>query len=50
MGVMLNAAVGFPPREILDALGLITFVTVVLSGYHYLAIFTRRVWSAAAPS
>ncbi len=50
MGVMFGAAVGFPPREILDALGLITFVTIVLSGYQYLAIFTRRAWSAATPS
>jgi cardiolipin synthase (CMP-forming) len=50
MGMMFNAAVGFPPREILDALAVITFVTIVLSGYRYLAIFTRRVWSAAAQS
>lgn len=49
-GVMFNAAVGFPPREILDALALITFVTIVLSGCQYLAIFTRRAWSAAAQS
>ncbi len=48
MGMMLNAAVGFPPRDILDALAVITFVTIVLSGYQYLAIFTRRIWSAAA--
>jgi cardiolipin synthase (CMP-forming) len=45
MGVLFSAAVGFPPREILDALAVITFVTIVLSGYQYLAIFTRRVWS-----
>src|ERR1700749_4815127 len=48
MGMMLNAAVGFPPRDILDALAVLTFVTIVLSGYQYLAIFTRRIWSAAA--
>ena len=47
-GVLFSAAVGFPPREILDALAVITFVTIVLSGYQYLAIFTRRVWSAPA--
>jgi cardiolipin synthase (CMP-forming) len=46
--VMLVAAAGFPPHEILDALALITFVTIVLSGYHYLATFTRRVWSPPA--
>jgi cardiolipin synthase (CMP-forming) len=46
--VMLNAAAGFPPREILDALALLTLVTIVLSGYHYMATFTRRVWSSPA--
>ena len=43
--VMLHAAVGLPSHEILDALALITLVTIVLSGYHYMASFTRRVWS-----
>jgi cardiolipin synthase (CMP-forming) len=47
-GVMFSAAVGFPPREILDALALLTLVTIVLSGYHYMATFTRRVWSPPA--
>lgn len=42
--VMFSAAAGFPPREILDALALLTLVTIVLSGYHYMATFTRRVW------
>ena len=46
--VMLGSAWGFPPREILDALGLVTFVTIVLSGYHYMATFTRRAWSSPA--
>jgi cardiolipin synthase len=44
-GVMFSAAVGFPPREVLDAFALVTLVTIVLSGYHYVATFTRRVWS-----
>jgi cardiolipin synthase (CMP-forming) len=48
MSVMLSAAVGFPPPEILDALALLTFATIVSSGYQYLAIFTRRVWSPPA--
>jgi cardiolipin synthase (CMP-forming) len=48
MGVMLSAAVGFPPHEILDPLAVITFVTIVLSGYQYVATFTRRIWSAPA--
>jgi cardiolipin synthase len=51
MGAMLGAAVGFPPHEVLDALALVTLVTIILSGYHYMAIFTRRAWvSPAQPS
>jgi cardiolipin synthase len=48
MAVMFSAAVGFPPREILDALALLTLVTILLSGYHYMATFTRRAWSPPA--
>ena len=48
MAVMFSAAVGFPPREILDALALLTLVTILLSGYHYMATFTRRIWSPPA--
>jgi cardiolipin synthase (CMP-forming) len=48
MAVMLSAAVGFPPREILDALAWVTLVTIILSGYHYVATFTRRAWAAPA--
>jgi cardiolipin synthase len=48
MGVMLSAAVGFPPREILDALAVITLVTIVLSGYDYVATFSRRAWGSPA--
>jgi cardiolipin synthase len=44
--VMLTAATGFPPREVPEALALVTFVTILLSGYHYMATFTRRAWSA----
>jgi cardiolipin synthase (CMP-forming) len=44
--VMLSDAAGFPPREVPDALALLTFVTILLSGYHYMATFTRRAWSA----
>jgi cardiolipin synthase len=46
--VMLNAAVGVPPREVLEALAVITFATIILSGYHYMATFTRRAWASAA--
>jgi cardiolipin synthase len=44
-GMMFGHATGFPPREVLDALALITLLTIVLSGYHYMATFTRRAWS-----
>ena len=47
-GVMFGAATGFPPREVLDAFALITLVTIVLSGYNYVATFTRRAWSPPA--
>ncbi|HVW69928.1 MAG TPA: CDP-alcohol phosphatidyltransferase family protein [Steroidobacteraceae bacterium] len=47
-GVMFSAATGFPPHELLDALALLTLVTIVLSGYHYVATFTRRVWTPPA--
>jgi cardiolipin synthase (CMP-forming) len=50
MAVMFGAAVGFPPREILDALALLTLVTIVLSGYNYMATFTRRIWAPPAQS
>lgn len=50
MAVMVNATAGFPPHEVLDALALLTLVTIVLSGFHYVATFTRRAWSAPAPS
>ena len=45
MLVMLNAAFGVPPREVLAALALVTLATTVLSGLHYLQIFTRRAWT-----
>jgi cardiolipin synthase len=48
--VMANAAVSLPPHEVLDALALLTFVTTVLSGLHYVATFTRRAWSQPARS
>jgi cardiolipin synthase (CMP-forming) len=42
--VILNAALGVPPHETLDAGALITFATTVLSGLHYVLSFTRRAW------
>ena len=46
--VLLAAATGVPPREILDACALITFATTVISGVHYVLTFTRRAWMQPA--
>ena len=46
--VMLRAASGFPPHEVLDACALITLATTVFSGRNYMATFTRRAWAAPA--
>jgi hypothetical protein len=45
MLVLLNAAFGVPPREVLAVLALATLTTTVLSGLHYLQMFTRRAWT-----
>jgi cardiolipin synthase (CMP-forming) len=45
--VMLHAAAGVPPREMLDAAAVLTLATTVLSGLYYVASFTRRVWTPA---
>lgn len=45
MAVMLGAAVAFPPRDVLRALALTVFATTVLSGLHYVQVFTRRAWA-----
>jgi len=45
MAVMVNAAVGLLPQNVPDALAILTFVTTVLSGLHYIVTFTRRAWS-----
>ena len=50
MAVMLGAAVGFPPREVLRALALTVLTTTVLSGLNYVQAFTRRAWAAVAQS
>jgi cardiolipin synthase len=42
--VMLVAAVGILPQDIVDALGYIMVVTTVLSGADYLYQFTKRAW------
>lgn len=48
MAVMLGAAAGFPPRDVLQALALLVFATTVLSGLNYVQAFARRAWAAAA--
>ena len=50
MLVMLDAAAAVPPREMLDAAAALTLATTVLSGLHYVASFTRRVWTPARPA
>ena len=45
MAVMVNAAVDLLPQSVPDALAILTFVTTVLSGLHYIVTFTRRAWS-----
>ncbi len=44
-GVMVRAATGFPPEEIMEAAAIITLCTTLVSGYGYIATFTRRAWS-----
>ncbi len=50
LGVMVQQAFGLLPHEILDALAVITFVTIIASGCDYLYAFTRRAWDRPAPS
>jgi len=42
--VILAAALDRPPGPALAAAALITLATTVLSGLHYILIFTRRAW------
>jgi cardiolipin synthase len=42
LAAILGAAIGFPTREIVTALAIVTLVTTILSGADYLNIFTRR--------
>lgn len=49
-GVMVLAAVGVPPPEVLAALALAVLATTVLSGIDYVYAFTRRAWDLPAGS
>jgi cardiolipin synthase len=45
VALLVNAAMSFPPHEVLDALAILVFITTVFSGLNYMAIFTRRAWA-----
>ena len=50
MLVLLHAAAGVPPPEILDAGALLTLATTVLSGVHYiLHVHAARLGPPARP-
>src|ERR1700689_1141949 len=44
MLVLLHAALGVPPHEILDVCALIALATTLISAVHYILAFTRRAW------
>jgi cardiolipin synthase (CMP-forming) len=46
LSVMTQAAIGFPPVGLIEALAIVTLVTTVLSGADYIYAFTRRAWAA----
>ena len=48
--VLLKAASGLPPGELLGACTALTFATTVVSGLHYVLSFTRRAWVQPARS
>jgi len=50
VAMLVNAALNFPPREVLDALAVVVFITTVFSGLNYMAVFTRRAWEAPVGS
>jgi len=50
MAMLVNAALGFPPHEILEALAMLVFITTVVSGLNYMAVFTRRAWATPVSS
>ncbi len=50
MMVLLQAAAAAPPREVIDAWGLITLATTVVSGLDYVVTFARRAWFQPARS
>jgi cardiolipin synthase (CMP-forming) len=47
LAVVLHAGHDFPPQSLLDAMAVLTAVTLVLSGWAYVHEFTRRAITAA---
>lgn len=48
LAVILAAASGFPPREVLDALAAVTVITTLASGVDYVARFMERAFAQLA--
>jgi cardiolipin synthase len=46
LAVMIQAAIGLPPVELLAAMAMLAFITTVLSGADYIYAFSRRAWVA----
>jgi cardiolipin synthase len=44
--LLVNAASGFPPHEVLDVLAFLVLASTVISGLNYMTVFTRRAWDA----
>jgi cardiolipin synthase (CMP-forming) len=42
LAAILGAAAELPAREIITALSIVTLLTTIVSGAHYVSIFTRR--------
>jgi cardiolipin synthase len=42
LAAILGAAAGFPTREMVTALAIVTLLTTIASGADYLSMFTRR--------
>lgn len=47
LAVIAHAAFGLPPEAILEALAVVTFATIVISGAAYVIEFTRRALQVA---
>jgi cardiolipin synthase (CMP-forming) len=50
LAVILAAASGFPPREVLDALAAVMVLTTLASGVDYVARFVERAFARTAAS